>query len=74
MLFYTYKVFPSTLLDQSSIKFEFGTDHNIYLYMLDTQLSLNLQPFKGRFSGTLKKSLNIMQNQRMTQMRNKKPN
>ena len=46
---YIQEVFPSTSLDESSIEFEFETDRNLFLDMLDTHLNLKLQLFKGRF-------------------------
>ena len=43
---YTQEVFPRTSLDESSIEFEFETDRNLYLDMVEAHLSLKLQPFK----------------------------
>ena len=52
---YTQDVYSSTSLDENSIEFDFGTDHNLYLDMHDTQLSLKLQYFKGRLIDAYKK-------------------
>ena len=52
---YTQEVFPSFSLDESSNVFEFETDHNLYLDMRDTNLSLYLQLFKGRLLDAFKK-------------------
>ena len=42
----TREVFPNTSLDESSIEFEFETDRNLYLDVLDTRLSLKLHLLK----------------------------
>ena len=52
---YTQEVFHSTSLDESSIKFEFETDRNLYLNMRDTHLISKLQLFKGRLFDAFKK-------------------
>ena len=48
------KVSPSTSLDGSSNEFNFGTERNLYLDMLDTNLSFKLQLFNGRLSDAFK--------------------
>ena len=52
---YIQEVFPSTSLDESSIEFEFETDHNLYLDMRITHLSLKLHLFKERLFEAFKK-------------------
>ena len=54
---YTQEVFPSTSLDESSIDFEFETDRNLYLDMLDTHFNLKLQLFKGRLFDAFKNEI-----------------
>ena len=55
ILSYTYEVFPSVSLDESSIEFEFETEPNVYLDMRDTHLSLKLQLFKERLFDPFRK-------------------
>ena len=52
---YTQEVFPRTSLDENRNEFEFETDRNLYLDMVDTHLSLKLQLFKGRLFDAFKR-------------------
>ena len=67
---YTQKVFSCTSLVDSSIEFEFETDRNLYLDLLDLHLSLKLLFILVCLKLSKKKSQNTSQNQRMLKMRN----
>ena len=52
---YTQGVFPSISPDESSIDFEFETDHTLYLDMRDTHLSLTVQLVQRRLTDAFKR-------------------
>ena len=66
MSFYSEEVIRSTSLDENSIEFKIETDRKLYLAMRDTDLSLNLQLFRGRlFDAFKREKRNIKQNPKL---------